>query len=96
MGSSDLILIRHFCLSNGIEISFIESLEDVGLIEIIVVNEEQYFPIERLSHVEKLVRLHQDLSINLEALDVVSDLLSRIQELKQENQYLRNKVQFYE
>jgi uncharacterized protein YoxC len=45
---------------------------------------------------ERLVRLHQDLNINLEGLGAVSHLLHKVNALQEEVQKLRKRVQKYE
>jgi len=46
--------------------------------------------------VEKMMRLHYDLHINLEGIDAISNLLKQVQDLKKENQILKNKLKTYD
>jgi len=92
----DMIVLDEFCASHQVEISFIRSLEEYGLIETIIVNETLCVPGNNLSKLEQIVRLHQELNINPEGIDVISNLLSRIENMQNEINELRNKLGFYE
>lgn len=84
MENSNLILVEHFCTHWNIQPSFIESLNEFGLVEVILMEERLYLAPERLKDVEKMIRLHYDLNINMEGIDVVSNLLQQIDKLQHE------------
>lgn len=96
METKNLILIEVFCTHHNIEISFIDSLHEFGLIEIVIVEDAKYIPHEQLSEVEKLIRLYYELNINLEGIDVISNLQKRINDLQQELTVAKNKLRIYE
>ena len=96
MKSEDLILIEGFCLYHNIEETFISALQYHGLIDIIVMQEKEYFAIEQLSSIEKIIRLHFDLEINLENIDIIMNLLNRIDNLQSQLVRDRNKLNFFE
>jgi len=96
MGTEHLILIEHFCTNHEIEISVIDAFHDYGLIEILVVDDRRYLSPEQLPEAEKLIRLHLELNINLEGIDVISNLLQRIDGLEQELKTAQNKLRLYE
>ncbi|MCY7356907.1 MAG: chaperone modulator CbpM [Rudanella sp.] len=96
MNANNLVLISDFCVYHQIEISFVSALEQQGLIEIVTVEQTQYIVPEQLPRLEKLTRLHQDLSIHAEDLDVVSELVERIEILQQQVAQLQNQLGFYE
>lgn len=96
MATENLILVRQFCTSHEIEISFVESLQEYGLIEITVIGQETYIPVERLNDLEKMIRLHYDLQVNMEGIDIISGLLQKIDSLQKESQQLKNRLNFYE
>jgi len=43
-----------------------------------------------------LMRLHYELDVNFEGLDIINNLLNRIDELKQDISRLKNRLEFYE
>ena len=92
----NMIVLDEFCASHQIEISFIRSLEEYGLIETIIVNETLCLPGNELLKLEQIVRLNQELNINPEGIDVINNLLSRIDNMQNEINELRNKLNFYE
>ena len=94
METADMIVLDEFCASHHVEISFIRSLEEHGLIETIIVNETLCVPGNELSKLEQIVRLHQ-LNINSEGIDAIINLLQRIENMQAEINELRNKLDFY-
>lgn len=96
METRDLILIEHFCTNHDIEFSFIDSLQVFGLIEVVVHEDNKYLQQEQLKDVEKMMRMHYDLDINMEGIDVISHLLKRIDTLQYELRVTQNKLRLYE
>ena len=95
MQVENMIALNEFCSSHGIDISFVQSLEDNGLIEIIIVDQAMCITAEELPRLERIVRLHDELDINLEGIDVINYLLQRIEEMRQEIITLKNQLSFY-
>ena len=96
MESADMIVLDKFCTSHKVEVSFVRSLEEHGLIETIVVNETLCIHGDELSKLERIVRLHRELSINSEGVDAIINLLKHIENMQNEITLLRNKLNFYE
>ena len=96
MEATDMIVLDEFCTSHRVEVSFIRSLEEYGLIETIIVNDTLCIPGNELSRLEQIIRLHQQLNINPEGIDAISILLKRIENMQNEIIQLRNKLNFYE
>jgi len=91
-----MIMLDDFCASHRVEISFIHSLEENGLIETVAINQALYITSNDLPKLEQITRLHQDLNINPEGIDAINHLLKHIEEMKQEIAHLRNRISFYE
>jgi len=96
METRDLILIEHFCANHEIEFSFIDSLHQFGLIEVIIHDDQKYLHQEQLKEVEKMMRMHYELDINMEGIDVISHLLKRMNSLQKELIETKNKLRLYE
>ena len=96
MQTEHLIAADEFCASHQIEFSFIQSLNKFELIEITTVEEKRFIPESQLQQLEKLVRLHYDLDINLEGIDAITHLLERMKALQEENGALKSKLRLYE
>jgi hypothetical protein len=96
MEAQELIIIDVFCQEYQIEINLINDLEAFGLIETIVQNENKYLDKSQLVHVEKIIRLHNDLNINKEGIEIILDLLEKEKQLLSEIKYLKNRLDLYE
>jgi hypothetical protein len=96
MADEHLIPVQEFITHYKIELSFIDSLNESGLIEIISVKQSQYIPKEQIGELEKLIRLHDDLEINAEGIAAIAHLLNRLDTLNEEMRLLKNKLQRYE
>lgn len=88
----NMIAVEQFCLYYKIDISFIESLNEFGLIKIIPVNESRFLYEHQIKEVEKMMRLHYDLDINMAGIDAISHMLKRIDALQQEISVLKNRL----
>jgi chaperone modulatory protein CbpM len=91
-----LIALDEFCKVHNIELSFIYSLQDSGLIEIVKIRDSNYIEADRLHQLEKFVRLYYDLDINLEGIETINYLLDRISSMQEEIKHLKNKLRMYE
>ncbi len=92
MERDDLIPAKDFCIYHNIEYSFISSLEDSGLISVTSIEHSRYIPADELEKLEKFVRLHYDLDINVEGIETISHLLEKIGELQKQILQLKNNV----
>jgi hypothetical protein len=95
MNAENLIPVRDFCVYHHIEISFVQSLEQRGLVEITTVEQVLFVQPSQVARLEKLVRLHHELAIHADDLDVVSNLLDRVEGLQEQVAQLQNQLSFY-
>ena len=96
MQTEYLIALDEFCASHGIEISFISSLQQTGLIEVTTIKETEFIDADQLQELEKFIRLYYDLDINLEGIESITHLLRRINSMRDEIIALRNRLRLYE
>jgi hypothetical protein len=96
MQTDNLIAIHDFCIHHNIEISFISSLQQNGLIEITTIEEKQFIDAEQLQQLEKYIHFYYELDINLEGIETITHLLQRIEAMHDEMVALRNKIRLYE
>ncbi len=96
MATNRLIEVNAFCISHNIEVSFISSLHETGLIEILFDRESTFFDAEQLQQVEKFIRFHYDLDINIEGIECINHLLQRTVAMQDEIASLRNRLSLYE
>jgi chaperone modulatory protein CbpM len=76
----------------NIEITFFDELVDYGLLRVKIENNIRYLMYEDLPAFEKFANWHYDLEINLPGLEVIHDMLRKMEDLKQKNRELMNKL----
>jgi hypothetical protein len=96
MQTDNLVSANQFCIHHNVELSFIFDLQQSNLIEIVHVEEEVFLPLHQIKQLEKLVRLHYEMDINLAGIEAVANLLQQIDSLQQKLVYLNNKLVLYE
>ncbi len=96
MQTEQLIQVDTFCVWHDVEVPFINTLHEYGLIEITTKEDKAFIPESGLKQVEKLIRLHNDLNINLEGVEVINYLLDKLNQQQQEITLLQNRLRFYE
>jgi hypothetical protein len=92
MEQEELIPAKDFCIHHNIEYSFISSLENSGLISVTSIKRSTFIPADEMHKLEKFVRLHYDLDINIEGIETINYLLEKIEEMQQEILKLKNKT----
>lgn len=96
MSSKNIISVDQFCKHYGIDVSFIHSLIDHGLTEITIVENTPYIPGKRIKDIERMIRMHYDLDINMEGIEAISHLLDRMDSLQKELNAFKNRLLLYE
>jgi chaperone modulatory protein CbpM len=91
-----LIAASEFCTYHQVEYTFIRSLSEAGLVEIQVVEQETYIPETELQKLERMIRLHNELEINVPGIEAITHLLQRIEDIQEEMRTLRNRLTRYE
>lgn len=92
----ELILIEEYCRQCSVEATFIKSLEELGLIEIIEVEQQSYFPDTQLSDIQRYTEWHYDLDISPAGIDTIQNLLNRMEIMQQEIATLKNRLRLFE
>jgi chaperone modulatory protein CbpM len=92
MEQEELIPAEDFCMHYNIEYSFINSLKNSGLISIKSIKRSSYIHSDEIHKLEKFVRLHYDLDINIEGIETIHYLLEKIENMQREIARLRNKL----
>ena len=96
MEHAGFIEANQFCTVHNIEISFIHSLHEYGLIEIRQDEDSTWIPEQEVSPLEKYIRLHFEMEINFEGMDAIIHLLNKINLMEKEILHLRQKLAMYE
>lgn len=96
MNMENLIPIPILCAHYEVELSFFTNLSDMGLLEIKTIETSHYIDFEAVYEIEKMVRMHQELHVNMEGIDVIFNLLQKIDALQNELTTLKNRLRLYE
>ena len=96
MANENLIFADEFCVRYNAELSFITTLHEYGLIEVTTVEENYFIDTNQLQKLEQYTRWHYDLDINLEGIEVIDHLLSRVKNLQNEINSMQNRLRMYE
>lgn len=90
------IALNEFCANHNIDIAFISSLQQTGLIEIHTIEQNGFIESSQLRQVEKYIRFHYDMDINIEGIETITHLLQQITSMQNEITMLRNQLRLYE
>ena len=96
MESKDLIPIQLLCKRYNVPVSFINTLQEFKLIELIFEKDAFYIHTTQIKAVEKMMRLHYDLDINFEGMDVIFNLLKKVELLNEDIIALHNRLKRFE
>ncbi|CAN5386054.1 chaperone modulator CbpM [soil metagenome] len=96
MENKELVSADEFCIYHQIDISFVNSLHEFGLIQGTIVETKLFLPAVELGQIEKFARLYYELEINLEGIDTISQLLQRMEEMQKRIRQLHERLSLYE
>ncbi|WP_413998798.1 chaperone modulator CbpM [Flavobacterium sp. W1B] len=96
MSTKNFIALNTLSTHYKMELSFFDNLNEIGLIEIQTFDQTQYVHQDSIYEIEKIIRMHQELDVNIEGIDVVFNLLQKIDTLKTELLLVRNRLRLYE
>ncbi len=96
MPDQEIIPIELCCSNYNIELTFIRSLEEYGLISISYQESGAFIQKEDVPQLEQFSRLYYELNINVEGIDALRNLLDKIRKLQDEKEALRKRLGIYE
>jgi chaperone modulatory protein CbpM len=92
MESEQLIPVSLFCQNHSVDMSLIDNLRELGLIETITIKTTHFITCDQVRDLEQILRLHLEMEINLEGVAAIAHLLKRITALQEELIQLRNRL----
>ncbi len=96
MNMKSTVTIDIICQHYEIEPSFVKRLNDLGMIEFVSDGNMLCLEASQIRQIDKIVRLHDELEINPEGIDVVFNLLQKIKHLEQALLSAENKLSVLE
>lgn len=96
MKTDKLIKVSELCTHYHLDRSFFEQIEYYEMIEIRSVEDDKFIHRKQLRKLEKIIRLHNELEINLQGIDVIFEMMSKIKKLEDELREVHNRLELYE
>jgi pyridoxine 5'-phosphate synthase PdxJ len=90
MSKQQYLKIETLCIHYEVDTVFIDQLHEAGVITIHLHEESKCIKGKQLKRLEKIIRLHRELNLNPEGIDVVLNLLKRIKKQQREINNLKN------
>ena len=96
MQRDDIIEIEIICTNYNVEPSFIDQLLEYGLLDVVTIDNGRFVELSKINSLERIIRMHYDLAINLEGIETIMHLLDRLNSMQAEMNDLRNRLFLYE
>lgn len=96
METKDFISAEEFCNHYQIEVSFIQTLYDLGLVNLNKEEDNLYISFDDFASLQMFINLHYNLQINPAGIDAIANLLDKIKIQQIEILSLQNKLNIYE
>lgn len=96
MTIENFIPITALCTHYNVEMSFFGHLNELDLIEIKIIENLPYIHQDSIYEVEKILRIYQELDVNIEGIDIVFNLLQKMENLQNELVSVKNRLRLYE
>lgn len=96
MNFENWILTDDLCTYYRVEQKFIEDLHESELIHLRVYERRYYLSMDEIGEFERMCRLHYEMEVNLEGLEVIRNLLDSVRQLQDQNRRLQNRLGRYE
>ena len=91
-----LISAHDFFTYHQLNLDFMAALDEQGVLQTITIGQVRYLHHDQLAPLERLIRLHRDLAVHVEDLDIVLHLLDRLEQTQEQVSQLQNRLAFYE
>ncbi|WP_456421116.1 chaperone modulator CbpM [Lutibacter sp.] len=92
MIKEDFITLDKLCSLYKVKMSFFSDLNEIGLIDIFTIERTQCIHQDKIIDIEKMIRIHHDLNVNIEGIDIVFNLLQKIEDLQNELMIVKNRL----
>ncbi|HKJ06244.1 MAG TPA: chaperone modulator CbpM [Flavobacteriaceae bacterium] len=96
MDFDELIEIREVLTRYKVNNDFITCIEQCSIIDYVEQNNTRYIYVKHIPKVEQIIRLHNDLNVNMEGIEAISHLLDRIENLQNKLRIVEQKLKIYE
>jgi hypothetical protein len=94
--TKQLLKINDICELYDVEFDFIDKIIENELIPTVENDSELFIEENELPVLEKIINLHYDLGVNIEGIEVILNLLEKIDELNEEITRLNRIVKYFD
>ncbi|MFZ6053493.1 chaperone modulator CbpM [Halocola ammonii] len=96
MKNQRYITLKTICESHDITESFVISLSEFELIEVVEDNREKKIAESQLTDLEKFIRISNDLDVNVAGIEVIHRLTKKMERMQREMELLEKRLEIYE
>ena len=96
MSTTNYIPVQELCAQYRIEQTFITELHEKGVLQLRIVEQTYCLHCDSMPVFEKIMRIHDELHINIEGIDVILNLLDKIDDLNRQLVKTQNRLRLYE
>jgi len=93
---TELITIRDYCINYAIDPSFINELEESGLLILTIIDGDKFIHFEQLVEMDRFIHFHYDLEINVAGIEAIVNLLQKVRHMQHEIEILRTHIHVHE
>jgi chaperone modulatory protein CbpM len=86
------IAIEEFCSHHGVEVMLVREFADFGLVQLHKAESGEFVPDEEVSHLERMLRLSQELGVNMEGIEIIMHMREELKQLRREANQLRYRL----
>ncbi len=90
-----MLKFDEICHIYNIEPSFVKEIYDLGLVDFVEEDDTLWLPSDMLSDFERILRLNNELGVNLEGIDIIIHLLKRIEDMEMEIKEMKRQLDFF-
>ena len=94
--NNKLLKFEEICNIYNIEPSFLKEIYNFEIITFIEEENTLWLEEDMIDKLEKVIRLHKELGVNLEGIDIIINLLEKIEKLEEELLEVKRKLAFFE
>jgi MerR family transcriptional regulator/heat shock protein HspR len=91
-----LIPAENFCTSHEIALTFIEDLNNFGLVTVVTKENTLFIPETEVQKLERILVFNQELDINLPGIETIFHLLERLEKLQHHLSELENQLKRFQ